>query len=81
MGNRATSQKPAERTKKEPLFLRIDKECVSVYDIVSKVENVQIARFQPSGQWPDACETRFVLYEVQTTAANAAICGVYSPQS
>jgi len=42
---------------------------------VNKVEYVQIARFQPSGQWPDACETRFVLYEVQTTAANAAICG------
>ena len=24
---------------------------------------------------PMACETRFVLYEVQTTAVNAAICG------
>jgi hypothetical protein len=51
---------------------------------VNKGENVQIARFRPADMGPLTCETRFILfilYEVQTMAANAAICGGVSPQS
>nr|WP_325222647.1 hypothetical protein [uncultured Oscillibacter sp.] len=48
---------------------------------MNKVENVKLHVFNQRANGPLACETRFVLYEVQTTAAYAAVCGDSSPQS